>query len=261
MHTVVTLNPTLESVYLLWYVLSNTPDDVTALHFHLPQPKNSQRSAKMPLESESIDTLAISAQMRDSTRAFEYKEITIDDYIPAYGSVDSLELIYYTATKIAAGQPNGSVRVMFPDMIEDVDDGSRQLRSAHNAVLAKYPDISGFCPFIDTAAPRGRANAVDALPSNLLKFITSDPTIAIRTRIIGEPVDSPDATASAARIERINNLIALETSFRDGTHPRAGVESDGRWFVDGDKDFGHVMGPSVLLHDHPYFKHLVLAGQ
>ena len=124
---------------------------------------------------------------------------------------------------------------------------SNLIIKAHTAVYnkEKREGLSISYPLID--ASKGLIDAVIDLPSTIISLLD----------------DSTDLVSISKRQSLLasgntrNDIFSRESSIYDGTHPRYGIERDGRWFVDGDSMFGTIIGNRPFFELHPYYNYLV----
>jgi len=233
MKTAVYLKPTLESVYLLWHLLTNTSDVVVAYYFYLPYRTVNNKYSTAPTVSDK-DTVNQIVTKLQSIRSFTFEILDLSNYVPKWVSVNNFELIRKASTEAVD-------QIAFPDMVEDVDLGSIHLKTASSKVLEKEGSVG---TLVYPLQNLGRVDAVSNMPADILDLL-SDPTIEIRQTMLGSGIAKAD-------------IISRETSFRNGTHARSSVESDGCWYVDRDEYFGLVVSDKPLLTVHPYFTYLTI---
>ena len=238
--TAVYLDRSLTSVYLLWYLLKNTADDIVAYQFNLPRRKLNQRFAISPdaVDSTKIDSIAQSLQ---SVRSFTYEKLDISSYEPRWTSIPDFELIHKASITSTIN------KVALPHTVEMKDLSSTQLLKAHAAVFnkEKRAGLSMVYPLV--TASKGLIDATIETPAAVLANVKDSlGGISFTKR--------KDLLASG---KTRSEIFAIESSIYDGTHPRYGVEPDGTWFVDGDSLFGVVLGPkTTFLADYPYYLYL-----
>lgn len=240
--TAVYLNRSLTSVYLLWYLLKNTTDDVVAYQFNLPRRKLNQRYAISPdaVDSTKIDSIAQSLQ---SVRSFTYEKLDISTYDPKWTSIPDFELIHQASITSTIN------KVALPYTVEMKDFPSTQMLKAHAAVFNKEQRAGLSMVYPLVTASKGLIDATIETPADVLAEVElEDPLVIISV------AKRKDLLASG---KTRSEIFAAEASIYDGTHPRYGVEPDGTWFVDGDSVFGVVVGPkTTFLADYPYYSYL-----
>lgn len=237
--TAVYLDRSLTSVYLLWYLLKNTAEDVVAYQFNLPRRTLASRFAIAPsgADSTKIDNIAQSLQ---SVRSFTYEKLDISIYDPMWTSIPDFELIHKASITSTIN------KVALPYTVEMKDPSSTLMLKANAAVFNKEQraGLSMVYPLVTASK-----NLIDA-------------TIETPADVLAE-VDDPLGGISVAKRKDLlasgktrSEIFAVESSIYDGTHPRYGVEPDGTWFVDGDSLFGIVVVGKTFLTNHPYYSYL-----
>jgi hypothetical protein len=237
--TAVYLDRSLSSVYLLWYLLKNTADDIVAYQFNLPRRMLASRFAiaPSPADSTKIDSIAQSLQ---SVRSFTYEKLDISTYDPKWTSIHEFELIHQASITSMINN------VALPYTVEMKDFPSTQMLKANAAVFnkEKRAGLSMVYPLV--TASKGLIDATIETPADVLVNVldtVKEISISKRKKLL---------ESGMTRSE----IFAAESLIYDGTHSRYGVDSDGTWFVDGDSLFGIVVGRKSFLADYPYYSYL-----
>ena len=236
--TAVYLDRSLSSVYLLWYLLKNTAEDVVAYQFNLPRRKLASRFAIAPNveDSTKIDSIAQSLQ---SVRSFTYEKLDISIYDPMWTSIPDFELIHQASITSTIN------KVALPYTVEMKDPSSTLMLKAHAAVFDKEQRAGLSMVYPLVTASKGLIDATIETPAAVLANVNDSLWgISVAKR--------KDLLASG---KTRSEIFAAESSIYDGSHPRYGVEPDGTWFVDGDSLFGIVVGKTFLTN-HPYYSYL-----
>ena len=237
--TAVYLDRSLSSVYLLWYLLKNTADDIVAYQFNLPRRTLASNYAIAPSAADSakIDSIAQSLQ---SVRSFTYEKLDISTYHPKWTSIPDFELIHQASITSTIN------KVALPYTVEMKDPSSTQMLKAHAAVFDKEQRAGLSMVYPLVTASKGLIDATIETPAAVLAEV-DDPLVIISV------AKRKDLLVSG---KTRSEIFAAEASIYDGTHPRHGVESDGTWFVDGDSLFGIVVGRKSFLANYPYYLYL-----
>ena len=240
--TAVYLDRRLTSVYLLWYLLKNTAEDVVAYQFNLPRRTLASDYAIAPsgADSTKIDSIAQSLQ---SVRSFTYEKLDISSYEPRWTSIPDFELIHKASITSTIN------KVALPYTVEMKDISSTQMLKAHAAVLNKEQRAGLSMVYPLVTASKGLIDATIETPAAVLAEVElEDPLVIISV------AKRKDLLASG---KTRSEIFAAESSIYSGSHPRYGVEPDGTWFVDGDSLFGVVVGPkTTFLAGYPYYSYL-----
>ena len=238
--TAVYLDRSLSSVYLLWYLLKNTTEDVVAYQFNLPRRPRRGRFAITPSVDDvaKIDTIA---QTLQSVRPFTYEKLDISSYEPKWTSISDFELIHKASITSTIN------KVALPYTVEMKDISSTQRIKANAAVFDKEQreGLSVVYPLV--TASKGLIDATIETPADVLANVldtVKEISISKRKKLL---------ESGMTRSE----IFAAESLIYDGTHSRYGVDSDGTWFVDGDSLFGIVVGRKSFLVIYPYYGYLI----
>ena len=238
--TAVYLDRSLSSVYLLWYLLKNTTEDVVAYQFNLPRRKLASRFAIAPSTADStkIDSIA---EILQTVRSFTYRKLDISSYDPKWTSIPDFELIHQ------ASITSTNSKIDLPYTADTINHQHATLmKKAHTKVLSLEPVKPATLRYSLTDASKSHIDAVIELPSELLSLVD----------------DSLEAISVSLRQKAISDgktrdqIFNAELTIYSGTHSRYGVENDGNWFVDGDSLFGLVLGKKNTLIEHPYYAYL-----
>jgi hypothetical protein len=244
MTTAVYLDRSLSSVYLLWYILKNTSENIIAYNLHLPRRELNKRfSVSRTMEDKDIiDSIANDL---NSVRKFTYQTITLDTYDPKWAGIQSLELINI------ASSVTGINIISMSDTADMLDKSSVDLRAMNRAVFDKLNTTEITLAYPLMSADKGLIDACIELPSSVITKLDQE---------VANPISISTRKAALSSGVSRETLFNVEKSIFDGTHARYGVENDGNWFVDGDKYYGVVLGantsPNVIIN-HPYFKYLI----
>ena len=242
--TAVYLDRSLSSVYLLWYLLKNTAEDVVAYQFNLPRRASvAARYATAPSAADStkIDSIARSLQ---SVRSFTYEKLDISIYDPRWTSIPEFELIHQ------ASITSTNSKIDLPYTADTINHHDATLmKMAHTKVLSVEPVKPASLRYSLTDASKSHIDAVIELPSDILSLVDNSlEAISVSSR--------QKAMSDGKTREQIFNI---ELTIYSGTHPRYGVDPDGSWFVDGDSLFGLVVWKTILTN-HPYYTYLTLGS-
>lgn len=234
----------LESVYLLWHLLTNTEEEIISYMMHLPGRTTRTNLASLPSADHKSKTAQIADKLK-TIRAFTSETLTIANYDPAWTSINSLELIH------KASSTNSITTISLPDTADTVGDPSSILLRKANATIFNLEKRAGTSlNYPLTTASKGMAHATASMPLDILDLVDDSKdllTIAERKNILA-------AGSSVA------SLFAIEKSLYDETHARYGLDSDATWFIDSDWILGSISGRSrkSFLKQYPYYKYITL---
>jgi len=235
------INPELNSIYLLWWVLTYTTDEVTAYCVHLPTPSMylqgsrhegpppspSNLYATAPREDIKVKTDSIVSYLKSNVRNFVYETLTMENYDAKWSSVSQFEVIEKAkSTGLFDKVYQANTRESFCEY---------RSKPVYEKIAIGFPVE---CPISSLTL----AEACNALPDDLLSLST-DRFVAARKKMFSDGMS-------------IDEISAKELSIYNRIYQNPGAS----WAPWVDKYFGNLSRKEFekpFEITHPYYAYLI----